>query len=109
MQVTFSDGRKPQHCISTANLNGLLPLLSSIRAKRQIKSERFKIDYTLALAKIEMRDSNIVESMSPWYYRSKPDHSAIALEHEAYTVEVDTKISLFDKLNAGCAAFNLGN
>ncbi|MBS1159587.1 MAG: putative lipoprotein transrane [Proteobacteria bacterium] len=104
VQITFADGRKPQQCLTSPDLAGLLGDFSTITAKRQIQSPRFEAEFPQPLGTLEIRDRIVAEAPPAMLFRTTANRQAVALSYDGYTAEVRTSIDGFVKLEGGCEA-----
>lgn len=104
VQVTFANGRKPQQCLVSPDLAGLLPTFSNIVAKRQIQSQRFEAEFPQILGTLEIKDRIVAEAPPAMVFRTTEKRSAIAASYDGYAAEVGTSINAFVKLEGGCEA-----
>lgn len=102
LQVTFADGRKPQQCLASPDLGGLLPSFSTITVQRQIEAQSFAVEFPQLLGSLEIRDRIIGESPPLMVFRTTSDRTAVAASFDAYAAELALSISDFVKLEGGC-------
>lgn len=104
VQITFADGRKPQQCLTSPDLAGLLADFSTTTAKRQIQSPRFEVEFPHLLGTLEIRDRIVAEAPPAMIFRTTADRQAVALSYDGYAAEVATSTNSFAKLEGGCDA-----
>lgn len=104
VQVTYADGRKPEQCLASPDLAGLLADFANITAKRQIPLARFAAEFPQQLGSLEIADRIVGEALPSMVFRTTADRTAVALSSDGYAAEVGTSINSFARLEGGCQA-----
>jgi hypothetical protein len=104
VQVTFSDGRKPQQCFASPDLAGQLSNFSAITAKREVQPHQVELEFPVQMGKLELRDRILTEVPPAMDFRSTRDRTAVAVTYNGQTTEASVPIGAFSKLEAGCEA-----
>ncbi len=107
IQVTYTDNRPPEHCLSSSDLNGVLSSFAHSKVKKQIHIKEMESKYPTTLGYVDVKDVVIGEPIAPWRLFESNDHTAIAVEKLFTTVETDITPATIMKLEAGCK--ELGN
>ncbi|AKZ24994.1 MULTISPECIES: hypothetical protein [Ralstonia solanacearum species complex] len=102
VQVTFSDGSPARQCIASPMLNGLLPGMATLTAKRQIPLDQVAVAFPKPLGRLEFRNRETVELISPVEFRTTATNSAVLAVFSGMAFEVAAPID-FQKLEALCA------
>ncbi|KAB2917124.1 MAG: hypothetical protein F9K30_18365 [Dechloromonas sp.] len=107
LQITFADGRKPRQCLTSADLGGLLAMLSTLTAKRQIQASQFEAEFPRMLGTLEIRDRIASAPLPVMVFRTTADRKAIATSNDGYAAELGMSIDTFAKLEGGCETLAL--
>ena len=102
IQVTYTDNRPPEHCLSSSDLNGVLTSFAHSKVKKQIHIKEMESKYPTTLGYIDVKDVVIGEPIAPWRLFESNDHSVIAVEKLFTTFETDITPATIKKLETGC-------
>lgn len=102
VQVTFSDGSPARQCTASPMLNGLLPGMATLTAKRQIPLDQVAVAFPKPLGKLEFRNRETVEFISPVEFRTTATNSSVLAVFSEIAFEVAVPID-FQKLEGLCA------
>ncbi|ARU21735.1 hypothetical protein RSSE_c1314 [Ralstonia solanacearum] len=83
-------------------LNGLLPGMATLTAKRQIPLDQVAVAFPKPLGRLEFRNRETVELISPVEFRTTAANSAVLAVFSGMAFEVAAPID-FQKLEALCA------
>ena len=102
VQVTFSNGRTPQQCMSSPDLAGQLAGFSTITAKRRVQAGQVKTEFPIQLGTLEIKDRMVGEVLPSMALRTNANRTAVAVSYDGNVAEISTRINAFTKLEAGC-------
>ncbi len=102
VQVTFSDGRKPQQCLASPDLAGQLLKFSTITAKRKVLAQQIEKEFPHQLGTLEIRDRMLVETAPLMTLHTTADRKVVVVSYDGHAAEISTPIAAFAKLEAGC-------
>lgn len=103
VQVTFSDDRASQHCVSAPDLAGVLPTLALTKVSKAISHKEQKARYPLAMGRIEVRDAVVGEPISPWLLFGTNTHDVLAVERQSDVFETNIPYEIVRLLRSGCS------
>ena len=104
MQITFAEGGNSQQCQASPDLAGQLKRLTIFTVKRQIATQRLKVDFPTPLELLEIGDRILPETPTALEARASKDRNAVALAYQGYYVEVSTPATAFAKFDGECKA-----
>ena len=102
VQTTFSDGTHPQQCLSSANLAGQLPLITSAHAKRSMSLEKLKEEFPTRLGMLEIQSNMINDDSPPIEILANAKGTLLAIRYYDHGIEVTNHIDAFKALANGC-------
>lgn len=104
VQVTFTNGRTPQQCMSSPDFAGQLSSFSTITAKRWVQAGQAKTEFPIQLGTLEIKDRMLTEALPPMTFHANANRTAVAVSYDGNVAEISTRINAFTKLEAGCDA-----
>ena len=102
VQATFSDGTHPQQCLSSANLAGQLPLITSAHAKRSMSLKKLEEEFPTRLGMLAIQSNMINDDSPPVEVRANTKGTLLAIRYYDQGIEVTNHIDAFKALANGC-------
>jgi hypothetical protein len=103
VQVTYTDNRPAQHCISSPDLAGVLPALALTKVRAQIDEKERKSLYPIPLGHIEIKDAVFGEPIFPWLFFRANSNATIAVKKQSQVFETDISPDTIKRIRAGCS------
>lgn len=103
IEVRYGDGRQEQRCGSSADLEGVLPRLVEIKAKRALTPQQVAAEFPVQAGVLTLEDQITAEPVEPFTVRMTKDRSSVALVYDNTAFEAALGATIFARLEAGCA------
>ena len=103
VDVRYGDGRREQRCGSSADLDGVLPRLAEIKAKRALTLEQVAAEFPVQVGVLTLEDRIAAEPVEPFTVYMTGDRSSVALVYDDTAFEAVLEPKIFVRLEAGCA------
>jgi hypothetical protein len=103
VDVRYGDGRQEQRCGSSADLEGVLPRLAEIKAKRALTLEQVAAEFPVQVGVLTLEDRITAEPVQPFTVYMTRDRSFVALVYDNTAFEAVLEPKIFVRLEAGCA------
>ncbi|WP_198115926.1 hypothetical protein [Massilia rhizosphaerae] len=103
VDVRYGDGRPEQRCGSSADLDGVLPRLAEIKARRALTLEQVAAEFPVQVGVLTLEDRIAAEPVEPFTVYMTGDRSSVALVYDNTAFEAVLEPKIFVRLEAGCA------
>lgn len=104
VQATFADGSPPQQCLSSPNLAGQLPLITSAHAKRSLPLEKLEEEFPTRLGMLAIQSNMINDESASVEVRANAKGTLLAIRYFNQGIEVTNNIDAFKALSNGCTS-----
>ena len=104
VQATFTDGRHPQQCLSSPNLAGQLPLITSAHAKRSLSLEKLEEGFPTRLGMLAIQSNMINDESASVEVWANAKGTLLAIRYFNQGIEVTNHIDAFRVLSNGCTS-----
>ena len=104
VRISYNDGRAPQQCMASLDLDEVLHRMVHAQVKRQLSPRQAEAEFPVKLGTLQLEDRISRAPMPAFTVRTRKDQPAIALIYDQVAVETSTPPEVFTKLGVGCTA-----